>query len=258
MKKFFYYLIVITLFASCKSQFPIAYNPQAAKDPNHTNYIKPKNEAIISSDTLEIKNQNKLFKATTYNIAGRSFKANQIESYQDKSGYYLNIPRYGLTQSLTGPRINVFRCYYTSTTYDAQTGRTRTSTRSVHIIKKAGQPDLATESLKITNTIAGWVEDNNEAYEQAQLAQMYVKKIKTHRLISWGAIIGGFALMIADPSVKSTNPNAKPSIAYAGAILVPAGMINLGLNLGRRGKVGRSLASAINIYNEAPEKKKKR
>lgn len=259
MKKNFFYLCLIVLFASCKSQFPIAYDASKAKNPNYKAFIRPKNGELIAGDTVTTKNERKIFKPTLYVINGQEFKSKDIREYQDASGLYTNIAG-DLTRALTGPRLHVFRKISYTQSYDPSTGRWRNQQNTNYYIRKVGSDDYKLVGLNSAGTLAEWVEDNSDAYDQAILSQQYSKKIKRHQLISWGAIIGGCVLMAVDPAVKNstTNPNAKLSIAYVGVALVPAGMINLGLNLfKRRAKAGRAYAEAINLYNSAPEKKKK-
>ncbi|UEG50944.1 hypothetical protein LK994_05585 [Ferruginibacter lapsinanis] len=259
MKNFFY-LCLIVLFGSCKSQFPIAYDSNKAKNPDYKAFIRPKNGELIAGDTVTTKNERKIFKPTLYVINGQEFKSKDIREYQDASGLYTNIAG-DLTRALTGPRLHVFRKVSTSQSYDATTGRWSTHYNTNYYIRKVGSDDYRLVGLNSVGTLAEWVEDNSDAYDQAIISQQYSKKIKMHRLISWGAIIGGCILMATDPAVKTSNPNpnAKLTTGYIGVALVPAGWVNLGLNVfRRRAKAGRAYAAAINLYNAAPEKKKKR
>ncbi len=260
MRIFICLLLIAVMYSSCRSAFPIAYNSEKAKNPDYKAYIIPKKGELIAGDAIEKKNETKLFKPTIFSINGTEFKARDIREYQDESGLYTNVDG-SLTKALTGPRLHVFRKLSTSQTYTPGSsnspGRFSTTTNEYYYVKKTGQDDYIMVSLHSINKLADWVQDNNAAYEQAELAQKYKKSIRLQRLISWGSIAGGVALILNDPQAKGTNPK-DGALSYAGLGLISGGMVNIGLNMfSRRVKAARAYATAINLYNEASVKKKK-
>jgi hypothetical protein len=264
MKIFIYSVLLGVLFTSCRSQFPIVYNADKAKNPQYESYVKTKSGAVYSGSDIEKKNESKLFKPTLYIIADTTIKAKDVAEYQDRSGSYRRLSG-ELTKALTGPNLLVYKIESTYQTYEGPSmsngnmGRTRTNRSVRYYLQKNGQDETVLVGLNSSKQLAEWVEDYDEAYEQAVLAGQYSKNIKMHRLISWGAIIGGAIIMTADPAIKSSaNPNAKlGALGYGGFTLFSGGIVNLCINLGRRGKAGRAYAAAINLYNEKPVKGKK-
>jgi hypothetical protein len=264
MKIFLYPVLLAVLFTSCRSQFPIVYNTEKAKDPQYESYVKTKRGDIYTGASIEKQNESKLFKPTLFVIADTAIKAKDVAEYQDQSGSYRRLAG-ELTKALTGPHLLVYKQEYIYQTYDAPSmgvsglGRTRTNHSVRYYLQKKGQDEVVLVGLKTSKQLMEWVEDYDEAYQQAVLADTYVKRIKMHRLIGWGAILGGAALMMSDPaSNPSVNPNAKFGVVgYSGLTLFSGGIVNLCLNLSRRGKAGRAYAEAINLYNEKPVKGKK-
>lgn len=251
----FLFCLTILLF-SCRTQFPIAYNSDKAKNPDYNSYIKPKKGDLVAGEKIEKKNESKLFKATVFTLNGTSFKAKEIQEYQDQSGLYVNIGG-ELSKALTGPRINVFRKTSQSTTFDGG-GHMRTQQDNNYYIKKVGQDDYKYVNLNSTKTLKDWVEDNNDAYEEASLAHKYATRVKLHRIFSWAGIIGGLAMISLDPSNGKNYSDDVSVMSYTGFGLFCGGIINLPINaFYRRAKAGRAYAKAINLYNEAPVKKKK-
>ena len=118
--------------------------------------------------------------------------------------------------------------------------------------------DYKLVNLSSTKTLKNWVEDNSEAYDQASLARQYSNRVKMHQIINLVGIIGGLALIASDPSGKGTgNVDVRP-LSYVGLGMFCRGLINMPINgFVRRAKAGKAYASAINIYNETPVKRKK-
>lgn len=269
MQKCTLLFFVSVLLFSCRSSFPVAYNSEKAKNPDYKNYIKLKTGNIVTGDSLEIKNQDKLFKATVYSLNGESFKSKEIQEYQNASGLYVNIGG-GLTKALTGPRINVFKTMSVSSYQDipvvtpsSTIYHTTTRASIDYYIKKAGQDDVKMVSLNSTKTLKDWVSDNDEAYEQASLAHKYSNRVKLHQVLNWGGIIGGLALIALDPNNqpggKGNNSDKVSVMSYAGLGMFCGGLINIPINLFvRRAKVGSTYAEAINVYNITPVKGKKK
>lgn len=264
MKILFYAVLMAVLFSSCRSQFPIVYNPEKAKNPQYESYVKTKGGDLYTGASIEKKNETKIFKPTLYVIADTAIKARDVLEYQDQSGSYRRLSG-ELTKALTGPNLLVYKLESTYQTYEGPSmsngnmGRTRTNRSIRYYLQKNGEEETILVGLNSTKQLARWVEDYDEAYEQAQLAGQYAKNIKMHRLIGWSAIIAGTIIMTSDPAVKTdAGANAKLGVlGYGGFTLLSGGIVNLCINLGRRGKAGRAYAEAINLYNEKPVKGKK-
>ncbi len=264
MKIFIYSVLLAVLFTSCRSQFPIVYNADKAKNPQYESYVKTKGGDVYTGTTIEKKNETKIFKPTLFVIADTAIRAKDVLEYQDQSGSYRRLSG-ELTKALTGPHLLVYKLESTYQTYEGPSmsngnmGRTRTNRSIRYYLQKNGQDETVLVGLNSSKQLADWVEDYDEAYEQAVLAGQYSKKIKMHRLISWGAIIGGAIIMTSDPAVKTNaGANAKlGALGYGGFALFSGGIVNLCINLGRRGKAGRAYAAAINLYNDKPVKGKK-
>jgi hypothetical protein len=263
MKLFVPAVLAAVLLVSCRSQFPIVYNSNKAKNPQYDSYVKTKSGELYVGD-IQKKNEQKIFKPTLFVVNDTAIKAKDVAEYQDNSGSYRRISG-ELTKALTGPHLLVYKIESTYQTYEAPSmgngnmGRSRTNRSIRYYLQKNGQSDITLVGLNSCRQLADWVEDYDEAYEQALLAGSVSKKIKLHRLISWGAIIGGGILMFTDPAVKTGGAgNDKLGVqGYGGFALFSGGIVNLCINLGRRGKAGRAYAAAINLYNDKPAKAKR-
>lgn len=255
LKSIFLFCFSILLF-SCRTQFPIAYDSNKAKNPDYKSYIKPKKGDMVVGDAIQIKNQNKMFKSSVFTLNGMTFKTKEIQEYQDVSGLYVNLDG-GLTKALTGPGINVFRKTNLNSSFDAS-GHMNTQTNNYFYIKKEGQDDYKLVTLGSAKTLKGWVQDNNEAYEQASLALKYGKRVKMHQIFNWVGIIGGLTLIAVDPSNGENGSKNVSAMSYAGLGMMCGGIINLPINgFFRRAKAGRAYANAINIYNDTPVNREK-
>lgn len=244
------------LLFSCRTQFPIAYNANKAKNPDYLTYIQPKKGDMITGDTLTISNQAKLFKPTLLTINGSTFKPREVREYQNANGLFVNVDG-SFSKALTGPNIYVFRQTGVSTSYDSR-GHLTTTHSNVYYIMKAHQDQYKMVNLSSAKTLKDWVQDYDDAYEQASLALKYSRRVKMHQVFSWAGIIGGLALIAVDPSNGENGSNKVSAMSYAGLGMMCGGIINLPINgFIRRAKAGRSYASAINLYNEAPPKKKR-
>ena len=247
------YLILALFLFSCKSQFPIAYNPLEAKNPKYDSYLKTKDGKILTGPSISKENQNKIFKPTLFKIGDTTLKAKEVDEYQDASGLYKRIAGQ-LTMAMTGPRIRVYRQLYetTQTSYTGGFAHTSTSTSTVYYIQNAKEDKVYRVGLSSTKPMAEWTEDNAEANEQAILARNMAGKIKLHRLISWGAILGGIVMISSDPALKQkAGANASGgALLYTGSAFFFGGIVDLVINvIHRRGKTGRAYAEAIRIYN---------
>lgn len=246
--------VVIFFMISCKSQFPLETNYKT-RDKSHDTFLKPKVGDTIVTATIETKNERKLFKPTLYIVNGKEFKTKEIDSYQDGTGWYHNIGG-SMMKPIAGPRILVFKSESLVTSYSPNSvgggGRYTTQKSIQYYMKKAGQDKYEFVGLNSAKKLAAWVEDNEDAFTAATKSAKYARNIKIHKYASWAGIVGGLVLA---SNLSKSQSSGVAGVATVGMFF--GGFINLGINLVRRGKVGRNYADAINIYNDTPEPKKK-